>query len=343
MDQTSPTIAASPTMAVVRSLSSSSAVMEDKGDLFATSIALSVVLGLLLLGVSTWAGIAYRLQRIRARDERAEKGGGKPTPKGKDVETFSASNVCEKGLVRRLSSSSADSDNSGSTIRPNRPTSQAQFQDGQNRRVIFIDVPINTDSMLALHDNLYGYSTGGLRGDRSRSNTLSMIDRALVGPRNSSESWISTALEDIEEEGSILSSSSKGSIPATSAPSQRIEQAADTLRPNPIASTNYTESSYTTASCRSSRMDLTTLSTISCLSSFPETPRGGRFDIPAVESPSKPDRKSRARSQTVVNVMQLDLLRTAIRRTMSLHPSRQVVDALQLIADTEEEEGRKAL
>lgn len=85
------------------------------------------------------------------------------------------------------------------------------------------------------------------------------------------------------------------------------------------------------------------MSTISCLSSFPETPRDPSFSVPVIESPTKPDRKNRACSQTVVSVKQVDLLRTAIGRTMSLQPSRQVVDALQLIADAEEAEGMRAL
>ena len=344
MEPSSPTIPASPTMGSSSPLSSPA--MEDRVDLLGPSIALSVVFGLLLIGISTWAGVAYRRKLLRARS-RADKGTGRPA---KDLEPFAASNVFEKGLVPRFSSSSADSDSSNKSDTTIRPTSMStqQPQAGQSRRVSFMEVPIHVDSMMGLHDKLYEPSTGGVgRTGRSRSSTLSAIETALMRPRESIGTWISTVLDDIEEEGSLRSTISQksleGSVPTTA---DKDEQPTGTARPGSMALSFYSasnESSYTISSSRSSMSDLTTLSTISCLSSFPETPRSENFDISPIASPSKPDRKTRARSQTVVNVKQVDVLRTAVGRTMSLQPSRQVVDALQMMTNSDNDEGMRAL
>ncbi|CAD6568082.1 MAG: hypothetical protein TREMPRED_004254 [Tremellales sp. Tagirdzhanova-0007] len=345
MEPSSPTIPASPTLG--SSSPVSSPAMEDRVDLLGPSIALSVVVGLLLIGISTWAGLAYRRRLIRARSRADEETGGP----AKNLEPFSASNVFEKGLVPRLSSSSADSDSSNksdTTIRPTSTSSQ-EPQEGQSRRVTFIEVPIHTDSMMDLHNKLYEPSTGDeARTGRSRSSTLSAIESALPGPRDSIGTWISTVLDDIEEEGSLRSSISQTSLErSVPAITSREDQSPDIARPDSMAlscfSSSYNESSYTISSSRSSMSDLTTLSTISCLSSFPETPRSENFDISPIASPSKAGRKPRARSQTVVNVKQVDVLRTAVGRTMSLQPSRQVVDALHMMTKADDAEKIKAL
>ncbi len=237
IEPSSPTIPPSPTMGASSPVMTP-ATEDHRSDLIASSIALSVVLGLLLLGVSTWAGLAYRRRMIRARTRNDEEG-GEPSDKvkGDNIETLSSSNVCEKGLVPRLSSSSADSDTSGSTIRP-QSTAHGHHAEAPSRRASFIEVPINTNSMLALHEKLYEPATSGTRKRRSRSSTLSAIERSLVGPRDSSGSWLSTVLDDIEEEVTIGSSSSKTALPDYATVMTQAEKTPGFLRPDSVASSS---------------------------------------------------------------------------------------------------------
>lgn len=111
-----------------------------------------------------------------------------------------------------------------------------------------------------------------------------------------------------------------------------VAEETEAARPDSIASTD--SSSYETASARSSISDLTTSSTISAFSSaFPDTPQHSQQTSPILPTPGDQFpppvvQKGRARSQTVVNVTQVDLLRTAVGRTMSLQPAEQLVVAL---------------
>lgn len=319
--QDSPTVAASPTLPASPMMPSMDIPLPGhhaSHPLLAASIALGVILGLSVFAVLAWLGYMYHRRRSRQLELSPEFGS---TPK-MNQELFSASNVVEKGLRPRTSSVS-----SGTTIRPRSIMSTGGLSDG--RRVSFIDVPIHTDSIIDLHDKIYGSSPGvsSVARSRMRSSTLSAIERSLVSSRPVSCVTIST-LDPIEEEtASIHSTTSSGRV---SNPEEG--------RPDSMASTTSGgTSNYTTASARSSVSDLTTMSTISCLSAFPETPRSeNRAISPTIETPTKSTwnatRATRARSQTVVNVKQIDLLRTAVGKTMSLQPSKQVVSALQQIS-----------
>jgi len=92
--------------------------------------------------------------------------------------------------------------------------------------------------MLALHEKLYEPATSGTRKRRSRSSTLSAIERSLVGPRDSSGSWLSTVLDDIEEEVTIGSSSSKTALPDYATVMTQAEKTPGFLRPDSVASSS---------------------------------------------------------------------------------------------------------
>jgi hypothetical protein len=232
--------------------------------------------------------------------------------------------------MRRSSISSQHTDKLKSII------SSCGYSDG--RRVSFIDIDNQTDSesFIDINDRIRFTHEPSMTSQavrtRQRSSTLSAIERSLMSSRPPSAITVST-LDPIEEE--VVSVKS---LPTASRP---VRPQAEAVRPDSMASTTKRSSAYTTASARSSISDLTTLSTISCLSAFPETPRAESCESPfAPDTPSDPAspdaRKNRARSQTVVNVKSVDLLRTAVGRTMSLQPSKQVANALQQISAVEE-------
>lgn len=354
----SPTVAASPTMQNSPVVTSSPApaqhpdmTMQDH-PLLASSIALSVLLGLLLLGAASWGGYRYRRRRQLAR-EMALSDDQDHSDKLGSHESFAASNVVEKGLRPRKSSfSSGEAFHQHSIMKGQDQTDYHYDDQEDNRRVSFMDVALSTDSIINLHDQIYGVgdSNSPLTRSRMRSNTLSAIEQSLTSSRPVSTLTnfsMVTDLEPIEEETlSMTSSQSTQSLPTIfQQPDQPTRTMAETrTRPDSIASTSSSDrtSCYTTASARSSVSDLTTLSTISCISAFPETPRSNNspveMDIGIIGGRDSPSawsvaRQGKAKSQTVINVKQIDLLRTAVGRTMSFQPSKQVVSALQRIED----------
>ncbi|WWC60297.1 uncharacterized protein I303_102866 [Kwoniella dejecticola CBS 10117] len=113
----SPTLAASsspiiPSSPVIPSSASETTQPPSQShhvDLLGPSIALSVVLGLLVLGVAGWMGIHYRRKRLN--DQNVNGMYGKRRERDSDEksftsEMFNASNVVEKGLKPRSKSSS---------------------------------------------------------------------------------------------------------------------------------------------------------------------------------------------------------------------------------------------
>lgn len=94
----SPIIAASPTLA---SSPVMSPIPEHHDNTFPTTIALSILLGLLVIGAASWAGIAYRRRSRRIRDFKQDPGPKVPTKS----EMFDAGTIMEKGLMTRSSSS----------------------------------------------------------------------------------------------------------------------------------------------------------------------------------------------------------------------------------------------
>ncbi|ORY22509.1 hypothetical protein BCR39DRAFT_591300 [Naematelia encephala] len=323
------TVPASPTIASNNSptLGSSSPAMSsptpDTPSLVGPGIALGVVLGLFLLGMTTWAGLIYRRRSQRKRLGNKDEEAGEASVSKFSQETFTASDIREKGFKPRR-----DSDILSFPIRPgstkfgSSPKAFAlSFDTRTDRRVSFVDdtTPMSADSIMNLHQQLYAPPPG-----RHRSTSIG-AGRRRSDDRTSMRVSIASTLENIQEEESSLSISSsdpsirRGSIVSIS------------------SSSSDNSSAYTTASARSSISDLTTLSTISALSSaFPETPRGPTSTSPSTSTPLKQTRRARSHTIAHAHIKLVDQKRTtAVGRTMSLQPSKDDMTALQALANEE--------
>ncbi|WVF65768.1 hypothetical protein IAT40_000502 [Kwoniella sp. CBS 6097] len=376
----SPTIGSSPTLGYSSPVISSPVPHEHHIDMVGPSIALSVVLGLIVLGVAGWAGFAYR-RRVRQAAEGYESGRSERDSDEKSFtsEMFAASNVVEKGLKPRTKNPSTE-DLRSSFISYKRPTSAAGHALGAGageRRVSFVDTP---------HEDAGGHDRAYYDDMRSRRQSMLGSPRVMIAsivgdgrdeeeyyegeeegekeyevPTPSPRSSIAPTLERIEEEEMSIPSSGTqdtiGHLPVQG-PMEEMDLAdvgrytpSPTARPVSVASSvsSADTSDYTTASARSSISSLSALSVLS--SSFPPTPRdpdtpstfspqshnndhhdrdaetSGIYDSPTPASKFQARRK-RAQSQGVMEVKH-DLLRTAVGRTMSLQPSKEVVNALR--------------
>ncbi|KAK8861565.1 hypothetical protein IAR55_002387 [Kwoniella newhampshirensis] len=367
----SPTIGASPTLGTGSPIMSPQPQM-DHSDLLVPSIAaLSVILGLLVLGVAGWAGLTYRRRRVRSRGQEhrhtGEDGDFDEDQEGglsnyryqteKDPQMFSASNVVEKGLKPRSGSLST-----GTTLRPtsiffgNGKNGRASPPNGGNgsghRRVSFVD-QMHVDDVVHFQGDAGGRRASALPLPRVMTASLMEVgiesvnsdeefdeDEGRISARSSIAVSIAPTLEPIEEEESLTSSSTRGSL------REREANIMETPRRDSVTSTTSAASSaYTTASARSSISSLSALSILS--TSFPQTPHAlstppplhflphahprshfpGPSDSPTPVSKMQ-TRRARAQSQGVMAVKH-DLLRIAVGRTMSLQPSKEVIKALR--------------
>lgn len=389
----SPTMASSPTIPASPVMSSPIIDEAHSNPMFATSIALSVVLGLLLVGVASWAGLSYRRRAIRRQASN---------PRGKgDDETFSASNIAEKGLKPRpktMDSSKSITDFRPVSIlfSPPSPSSQLSHtpeaspgygqqhypertlsRNDPNRRVSLYDSPTGGDSIEDLHRRLFSPRWDG--SERYRESLAYSV---------------ASTLEPIEEE-SIRSSSTAESmqddLKGRAVGSIEGHATDALLRPESALSTASTDSTpsegsshYTTASCRSSLSDIS-ISTFTA--SLPETPQPSEIDIglsntpnavmklantsgpdemefvpssisfrepirpvlelagavdrkgqtqsiTVIQTPTKAaeERRRRARSQTVQSAKHVVVdMKPAVGRTMSLQPSKAMVETLRMM------------
>ncbi|WWC87877.1 uncharacterized protein L201_002775 [Kwoniella dendrophila CBS 6074] len=158
----SPTIGSSPTLNSSNSpiIPSSSPIPDSTPqhhvDMLGPSIALSVVLGLLVLGVASWVGIHYRRKRLSLLHNQEDQDGDYQSnrrerdsdEKSFTSEMFNASNVVEKGLKPKSSNTNNGNELRSSFISYKRPLSiihhhQQQQQPsnggGGGRRVSFVD------------------------------------------------------------------------------------------------------------------------------------------------------------------------------------------------------------
>ncbi|KAK4688403.1 hypothetical protein P7C73_g1725, partial [Tremellales sp. Uapishka_1] len=146
----SPTLKSSPIMP-------SSPVLDDVSrpghdPLMAGSIALGVLLGLLILGVSGWAGYSYRRRLLRARDLEGDS----------SSKSFDASNVVEKGLKPRSSMDTY-------TLRPEEAQlgTVSESDAVVTPRVSFIDLSIPTADFIRPSDIDFSH-TSQFQGKKSR-------------------------------------------------------------------------------------------------------------------------------------------------------------------------------
>ncbi|WVQ93408.1 hypothetical protein IAU59_000478 [Kwoniella sp. CBS 9459] len=389
----SPTIGSSPTLGYSSPVMSSPVPHEHHIDMVGPSIALSVVLGLIVLGVAGWAGFAYRR---RTRQAAIEGYGTRTAERDSDEksftsEMFAASNVVEKGLKPRARDPSNE-DLRSSFISYKRPPASATGHGAHasgERRVSFVDTPHDEPEYGRYHAHDQAY----YEDMRSRRQSMVVFPRVMTAsimgdgrdeeeyaqyeegeeyefPTPSPRSSIAPTLERIDEESSsIPTSGSEDTIdqldttapPALNdTPTEEMDLAdagrytpTPDARPASVASSvsSANTSDYTTASARSSISSLSALSILS--SSFPPTPRDpgtppttytpqspaqvhgheneheshGIYDSPTPTSKFQARRK-RAQSQGVMEVKH-DLLRTAVGRTMSLQPSKEVANALR--------------
>ncbi|WVR03867.1 hypothetical protein IAU60_000865 [Kwoniella sp. DSM 27419] len=377
----SPTVGSSPTLGPGSPvLSPSMNVPEHHVDMLGPSIALSVILGIIVIGVAGWAGLVYRRrQRSRLAPGRERDS----DEKSFTSEMFAASNVVEKGLKpRRVGSEELRS----SFISYKPPGETANDRANGGRRVSFADAPRTAT-----------YDPSAIDQDlRSRRQSMVMSPRVMTAalteanedpydeddepfPQPSPRSSIAPTLERIEEEeGSVRSSPTRDSIDRLGMALEEADiadahqLAMERPRPGTVNDSSHTRalsiasssssssvnsSDYTTASARSSISSLSALSILS--SSFPPTPRdpstppptftatmGAQDDAQDGQDPTQPydsptpiskfqTRRKRAQSQGVMQVKH-DLLRTAVGRTMSLQPSKEVAIALRQMTDQAE-------
>ncbi|OCF57920.1 hypothetical protein L486_03943 [Kwoniella mangroviensis CBS 10435] len=365
----SPTIGSSPTLGSSPIMSSSPIPSQEHHvDMLGPSIALSVVLGLLVLGVASWVGIHYRRKRLLLQQQEEEGNGyGRNRERDSDEksftsEMFNASNVVEKGLKpRSLGGTMNEEELRSSFISYKRPLSTVHPSAG-GRRVSFVDTVDNH------HDDQDDYEYSGNRNRRESvlppprfmiaalhrpevEHIEDELEEELEQPVPSPRTSIAPTLEMIEEELEEEESTSNSSQPQG--------QATDEVSRDSIVSSTSSSSDsstcsgdYTTASARSSISSSSALSIIS--SSFPQTPRDQSTPSPAMqmESPNLENemgggiydsptptgkfqsRRKRAQSHGdtgLVEVQKHDLLRTAVGRTMSLQPTKEVREFIKLM------------
>ncbi|WVW80135.1 hypothetical protein I302_102110 [Kwoniella bestiolae CBS 10118] len=369
----SPTIGSSPTLGSSSPIMSSSPIpsqsQDHHVDMLGPSIALSVVLGLLVLGVASWVGIHYRRKRLSLQQEeegytRREKDSDE---KSFTSEMFNASNVVEKGL---RPNPSGNGNNHGEELRSSfisykRPLSAVQ---PSGRRVSFVDT---------IHDDLQDEDECS---HRNRRESILPPPRFMIAsihqpeaqseqeeeemdqPDPSPRTSIAPTLEMIEEETENETEEESLSEPSVldSGPELEERERRDSIVSSTSSSSNSSTCSadYTTASARSSISSLSALSIIS--SSFPQTPRDQSTPPPQSPSPVQMDsehdaigpydsptpagkfqsRRKRAQSHGpglgLVEVQKHDLLRTAVGRTMSLQPTREVREFIRLMTSQNE-------
>ncbi|WWC68640.1 uncharacterized protein I206_102571 [Kwoniella pini CBS 10737] len=411
----SPTVTSSPTL--VNSSSSpkitSSPIIPNSPkhvDMLGPSIALSIVLGLLVLGVASWVGIHYRRKRLLIQLTNLENGiqnYNKRRERDFDEksftsEMFNASNVVEKGLKPKTSSSSIENEQidrskydnlelRSSFISYKRPINVSNSHGG--RRVSFVDtIEHHSD------DDGDHIRESEIEGQIRRHNVLPP-PRFMVAclhqpnPQLEAEYEIEEGKDEVEDDNEAPIPSPRSSI----APTLEIieeeseeefihsveltvfeneddyeEQKTMTMnkRESIISNNSSNHSStcsadYTTASARSSISSLSALSIIS--SSFPQTPKNPSPSTPPFDSQKIQDRNiiespdilidsptpnggygkfqtRRKRSQSqgnsnsnFVEIKRHDLLRTAVGRTMSLQPTKEVKEFIRLMTINQEE------
>ncbi|WWC96986.1 hypothetical protein V866_003863 [Kwoniella sp. B9012] len=368
----SPTIGSPPTLGSSPIMSSSPIPSQEHHvDMLGPSIALSVVLGLLVLGVASWVGIHYRRKRLLLQQQEEEENGyghGRrrrerdSDEKSFTSEMFNASNVVEKGLKpKSLGGNMNGEELRSSFISYKRPLSTVHPSPG-GRRVSFVD------TVDKHHDDQDDDDNSGNRNRRESvlppprfmiaalhqpevEHTEDELEGEMEQPVPSPRTSIAPTLEMIEEELEEEESSSDSTQPQG-------EIADEVCRDSMVSSTSSSSNSstcsgdYTTASARSSISSLSALSIIS--SSFPQTPRDQSTPPPAMqmESPNLENemgggiydsptptgkfqsRRKRAQSHGgtgFVEVQKHDLLRTAVGRTMSLQPTKEVREFIKLM------------
>ncbi|WRT65690.1 uncharacterized protein IL334_002635 [Kwoniella shivajii] len=194
----SPTIGSSPTLSSSTVIggspiitNTSSPIPENhhhNNDMLIPSIALSIVLGILVLSVASWVGIHYNHNRRKRlmissnqgnnddddeEEEEEEEGGGERNKRQKDIdeksfisEMFNASNVVEKGLKPKSKSSSKSTTNTSNSMKGNAQELRSSFisykrplssvHPGNNnthtgRRVSFVDHSFESDQYDQYH------------------------------------------------------------------------------------------------------------------------------------------------------------------------------------------------